>query len=304
MKTAAEVNIALVGWHDQGLSKSEIVARLAEACIGWPYVFGAVGEECKKSTREKYYKNYETRNPGEAEQIKKNCQQLSRGLSVCTGCKYYPGGTVRCYDCRGFTRWVLGRVGISLQGAGATSQWNDAGNWAFKGTIDQYTGGVAVFFQKSTTKANTMAHTGFLIDGQIIHCSGTVKKEALYKKITHFAIPKGLEGGYTPVPTKPTLRNGSRGEYVTLLQTKLIQLGYDLAPYGADGTFGNKTMNAVKNFQRDQGLSADGVVGPKTWDALEAGKIQLYTVQIQHISKSVADSIIKTYGGTMTAEEA
>lgn len=304
MNTAAEVNIALVGWHDQGLSKAEIVARLAEACIGWPYVFGAVGEECKKSTRQKYYKNYETRNPGEAEQIKKNCQQLSRGLGVCTGCKYYPGGTVRCYDCRGFTRWVLSRVGISLQGAGATSQWNDAGNWAFKGTIDQYTGGVAVFFQRDAKKANVMAHTGFIVDGQIIHCSGTVKKEALYKKITHFAIPKGLDGGYVPVPTKPTLRNGSLGEYVTLLQTKLIQLGYDLAPYGADGTFGNKTMNAVKNFQRDQGLNADGVVGPKTWDALETGKIQLYTVQIQHISKSVADSIIKTYGGTMTAEEA
>lgn len=304
MQTAAEVNIQLVGWHDQGLSKAEIVARLAEACIGWPYVFGAVGEECKKSTRQKYYKNYETRNPGEAEQIKKNCQQLSRGLGVCTGCKYYPGGTVRCYDCRGFTRWVLSRVGISLQGAGATSQWNDAGNWAFKGTIDQYTGGVAVFFQRDAKKANVMAHTGFLIDGQIIHCSGTVKREALYKKITHFAIPNGLEGGYTPVPTKPTLRKGSRGEYVTLLQTQLIQQGYSVGSTGADGIFGSDTLYAVKKFQLDHGLQMDGIVGSATWAALDSHEpVKLYTVHIPGQAKYVADALIKQYDGAWMTED-
>ena len=105
-----------------------------------------------------------------------------------------------------------------------------------------------------------------------------------------------------PTPTKPTLRRGSKGEYVTLLQTKLIQLGYSLPKYGADGSFGAETEVAVKAFQRDHSLTADGVVGKATWEALETGKIELYTVTIQHVGKTVAEGIIKQYGGTMTKE--
>lgn len=309
MLTASQVNVQLVGWHEQGLSKSEIIVRLAEACIGWPYVFGAVGEQCTPSTRRKYCNNYKTRNPAESEQIRKTCRVLASGVSTCNGCKFYPGGDVRCYDCRGFTRWILSRVGISLQGGGATSQWNNPLNWETKGTIDQYDGkSVAVFFQRSTTKANTMAHTGLLIGGgEIIHCSGTVKREAIYKKISHFAIPKGL-GGDTPMPTpsttKPTLRNGSKGEYVTLLQTQLINRGYSLPRFGADGSFGGETDTAVREFQMDNGLPADGIVGPKTWEALESSEpIKYYTVTIPRLAKHHAEALVANYDGATMTEE-
>lgn len=109
------------------------------------------------------------------------------------------------------------------------------------------------------------------------------------------------EGGGEPVG-KPTLRKGDQGEYVTLLQTKLIQLGYDLSPYGADGKFGKKTQAAVMAFQNDRGLKQDGICGPATWEAIDSGETVLYTVTIQHVSKSVAESIVNTYGGTMTKE--
>ncbi len=39
-------------------------------------------------------------------------------------------------------------------------------------------------------------------------------------------------------------------------------------PAGDDGVFGSGTSGAVIAFQRSQGLTADGVVGPKTWGAL------------------------------------
>jgi hypothetical protein len=137
--------------------------------------------------------------------------------------------------------------------------------------------------------------------GMMIHCSGTVKKEPLSKKVTHWAIPKGLNGN-VPTTDKPTLRRGSSGEYVTLLQTKLIQRGYDLTPYGADGKYGAKTETAVKAFQKDAGLSADGICGRNTWSALDEGKTTLYTVTVQHLSRSVAESIVNQYGGVMKTE--
>lgn len=63
----------------------------------------------------------------------------------------------------------------------------------------------------------------------------------------------------------PTLRRGSRGNKVKLLQYYLIYNGYDLSP---DGVFGSQTYNAVINFQQISGLTVDGIVGNNTWRAL------------------------------------
>ena len=51
------------------------------------------------------------------------------------------------------------------------------------------------------------------------------------------------------------------------VQIRLTELGYDPGP--ADGIKGSKTINAIKQFQRDNGLSADGVVGNQTRAALK-----------------------------------
>ena len=59
---------------------------------------------------------------------------------------------------------------------------------------------------------------------------------------------------------------GSRGSEVTQIQQRLQELGYD--PGAADGIFGTRTQQAVQAFQRDYGLSADGIVGEKTLAAL------------------------------------
>ena len=65
------------------------------------------------------------------------------------------------------------------------------------------------------------------------------------------------------------LRNGCEGEDVRQLQAGLIRLGYDLGRWGADGDFGDATEAAVRAFQRNQGLSVDGIAGPKTVAAME-----------------------------------
>ncbi len=60
------------------------------------------------------------------------------------------------------------------------------------------------------------------------------------------------------------LRKGDKGNDVKKLQEDLIKLGYNLDPYGADGSFGAKTETTVMKFQRDHGLEVDGKAGPKT----------------------------------------
>ncbi len=64
----------------------------------------------------------------------------------------------------------------------------------------------------------------------------------------------------------PVLRQGSRGNFVKYLQYLLYDAGYD--PQSADGVFGALTRNAVIGFQRENGLSQDGIVGANTWSKL------------------------------------
>ena len=56
------------------------------------------------------------------------------------------------------------------------------------------------------------------------------------------------------------LKRGSKGSHVKELQTAL-----DIS---ADGIFGSGTELAVRRFQSENGLTADGVVGTKTWEAI------------------------------------
>ncbi len=59
---------------------------------------------------------------------------------------------------------------------------------------------------------------------------------------------------------------GSRGNEVTQIQTKLKRWGYYSG--NVDGIYGTQTVNAVKYFQRKNGLSVDGVAGPATLKAM------------------------------------
>lgn len=64
----------------------------------------------------------------------------------------------------------------------------------------------------------------------------------------------------------PLLKINYRGAYVKFLQQLLES---NLYPVGdIDGIFGNKTLTAVKNFQKNNNLVVDGIVGNNTWNAL------------------------------------
>ena len=68
-------------------------------------------------------------------------------------------------------------------------------------------------------------------------------------------------------PNAQTLKKGNAGEIVITLQSLLVEKGYMDRNY-VDGDFGPGTDTAVKQFQTDNSLTADGIVGPATWQEL------------------------------------
>lgn len=67
------------------------------------------------------------------------------------------------------------------------------------------------------------------------------------------------------------LAYGSSGQDVRELQKALIAAGYDVGSSGADGIIGEKTAAAIKAYQRDNGLSVDGIAGTQTQGSLRNG---------------------------------
>ena len=71
------------------------------------------------------------------------------------------------------------------------------------------------------------------------------------------------------------IAQGHRGPAVEDIQKRLLTLGLDLGPTGVDGVYGGITREAVRRFQTNHGLAADGTVSGATWSALVDATFQL-----------------------------
>ncbi|MDD7006048.1 MAG: peptidoglycan-binding protein [Lactobacillus johnsonii] len=89
----------------------------------------------------------------------------------------------------------------------------------------------------------------------------------------------------TPTMTTAILRKGSTGPEVKSLQKKLLQIGYYLGSYGADGDYGSGTEAAVRAFQKDHGLTIDGIVGTATQEAIKKAIQELETPKFNTLRK-------------------
>jgi hypothetical protein len=128
--------------------------------------------------------------------------------------------------------------------------------------------------QKIGTTDNSGSSTGSHLhweirtDGGGFGGNGTIDPAGEYNSC-------GAGGGSSPAPvgggeapcSHPTIdrNNTGGGNCVRHLQQHLNKFGYGL---GVDGAWGDKTDNAVRDFQRKQGFSGSGVVGPTTWARL------------------------------------
>lgn len=181
----------------------------------------------------------------------------------------------QCYDCAQLVRWGLKAAGVEgVDISGASSQWKK-GKWLAKGELDTLPSDPCIIFREDSN-SSPMGHVGiYMGDGTVVHAqqtkTGVVHTKLTDGRWTHWATPYIYDEGETlpeipSTPVRTTLRSGSNGEAVKEAQTLLNKHGAALA---VDGAFGKNTEATVRAFQQANGLTADGVIGAKTWAALD-----------------------------------
>lgn len=137
--------------------------------------------------------------------------------------------------------------------------------------LGYYAGDIDGDYGSGTTEAVRFfqARNSLTVDGRV----GPKTVEKLYSSSAIPAYSGDSSATPTPTPTvqpqvtpSQTLRLGAQGQDVVLLQVRLMALGYLSGK--ADGDFGSATGAAVAAFQLRNGLTADGIAGPKTYKKL------------------------------------
>lgn len=235
----------------------------------WGYIWGTAGE---KWTTAKQAALEKTTDPDRA-------QGREYGSK-------WNGHTVA--DCSGLFSWAFRQLGGYMYHGSDTMYWKYCVN---KGELSKgkrmdhgvLKPGTAVF----VWNGRKYSHVGLYVgNGTVIEAMSTLKGVTTTKvtatKWTHWGELQGVdyknadyavpENSELVLSSRPVLRKGSKGTAVTELQAMLDKLGYDLGLCGVDGDFGKCTEAAVKQFQRDRGLAADGICGPITWRELDEKK--------------------------------
>ena len=188
MNTADYVDGLIISLKNYGIPLSEQGWQTALACEGWPYVYSAWGAECTPSERRKRY------NMTDVQNIVAACQVLNGSKGGCTGCKWLPNGfRVRCFDCRGFTEWVIeATTGFKLYGDTCSTQWNHADNWCKKGEVGKDPIPQGVLVNLFIYKDGKWKHTGLYYNGSTCECSNNVQcfEQMKANRWTHWAVAK------------------------------------------------------------------------------------------------------------------
>jgi N-acetylmuramoyl-L-alanine amidase len=149
-------------------------------------------------------------------------------------------------------------IGTKQRGK-AEPRKSEKGNWDYYSVISGAASvGVPGIILEHSFHTNTKATKWLMVDSNLDRLA-KAEAEVIAK---YFNISKNTK------VELPLLTLNMKNDTVKALQTLLIGYGYSCGKAGADGDFGNSTYKALKNFQKDKGLSIDGCCGAKTWSKL------------------------------------
>ena len=176
----------------------------------------------------------------------------------------HPGLTDDVPWCAAFVGAVLAQVGLKPSGSLMARSYL---KWGMDVPIHQARPGDVVVFARGKPPSG---HVAFFLwfDGTRVKVRGgnqsDVVTDAFYPVNDILKIRRADPSSPTD---RTTIQRGDANGAVIDLQTRLRMLGY--FQRSIDGKFGPLTDASVRAFQADQGLVSDGVVGPKTWEALD-----------------------------------
>lgn len=236
------------------ISIGDFMAKIRQPLTeGWGYIWGKYGQVWT-----------------EAEQ-----KRSTRDMTVRYGKKWIGK---RVCDCSGLIRYAYTQNGLEINHS-SQAQWES--HCSRKGKLENgfRTDGEKLkigtaMFQETVGKPGHMHHVGvYAGSGRVIEAMGTINGVTHSNTgdgWTHWGELKqvdytGWEG--LEENTVETVKKGSKGISVMQLQEDLSILGY--SGLLIDGVAGTDTVQAIKAFQRDHGLEADGIAGVLTWAAIE-----------------------------------
>ena len=279
---------------------NEHFAAFCLSMIGQPYWYGTVVYKCSESLRSRKAKQYPTHYK---DSRTARYKQDIANKKVCADCV----GLIKGYNWTNGGKGVIESIGTdktfaSKYGGNGCPDKSANGMFSYAkskgcawGTIDTLPEipGVALC---SDGHVGVYVGNGYAVEERGFNY-GCVKTRVASRKWTHwYQLPfvdygnAVFIGGSVAKPDTPaseytlgtrTLRRESKDTDVKALQEFLLQLGYSLLKYGADGEFGSETEAALKKFQAKAGIKQDGIYGSETHQELmdavadaDAGKEQ------------------------------
>lgn len=280
--------------------KASDLVSFCEAMLGMPYWYGCCVYNCTEALMQRKAKQYPEHY--KSARISKYKEAAAKNL-VCTDCV----GLVKGFFWTNGGEGVLEAIGTgkaisNKYGSNGCPDRSANGMLSWCKSQGAKHGEISTLPDVPGILLFAPGHVGVYIGGgKAIEARGfnygIVKTKVSERKWTSWAyMPKSLleydtaseEAGATEqTPTAPgsektereyklgdrLIKKGVCGADVAELQTLLVELGYDIGSYGekkngVDGECGAKTVVAIKSFQREHGLSADGEYGSKSHTAM------------------------------------
>ncbi len=170
--------------------------------------------------------------------------------------------------CSTFVNWVCMKAGCSMSGKPNARSWLNVGYEV----ASPVPGDIVVFWREDihSWKGHVGFFMGFDEDGSTVFSLGGNQGNAVSIKVYDAEKILGFrrvsEVVNIEIP-QPVLEKDSRGDEVIKLQILLNYLGYNCGD--EDGVFGNKTDNALRLLQANNGIQIDGVYGNQTRGIIE-----------------------------------
>lgn len=175
--------------------------------------------------------------------------------------------------CQKMGIWVENENRVPKEGDIIFYDWQDDGKsdnkgWSdHVGIVEKVNGNTITVIEGNVKDA--VGRRTIAVNGRYIRGYAVPKYEVAKDSVTEKAVTEKPSAGCGEVSiTLNELQKGSKGKQVKALQCILVGYGYDLGEKPLDGDFGGKTDAGVRLFQKNNGLTVDGIVGVKTWTKL------------------------------------